>query len=74
MSGDTRKVVGWVLLGLLAFFILINLEDVRINFFWVVKVHMPVALALFIAAGMGAASVFALQFYKKFRRDDKGQP
>lgn len=74
MPADTRKVIAWVILGLLLFFILINLEDVRINFFWLVKIHMPVAFALFLAAAMGAGAVFAFQFFRKYKKDSSDPP
>ncbi len=70
MAADTRKVAGWIILGVLLFFILINLEDVRINFFWIVKIHMPVAFALFLAAALGAGAAFAFQYFRKHRKDD----
>ncbi len=73
MPAQARKIVGWSIVGLLLLFILINLEDARINFFWIVKLHMPVAFVLFIAAAMGAGAVYALQFIKKYKKEEGGE-
>lgn len=74
MTADARKIAGWVLVGILLFFILINLEDVQINFFWVMKLRMPVAFALFLAAALGAGAVFTFQFIRKFKKDPPDPP
>jgi uncharacterized integral membrane protein len=71
MAPEHRKIAGWILLGILLFFILINLADVQINFFWIVKVHMPVAFALFLAAALGATALYGIQFYRKHKKDDE---
>jgi uncharacterized integral membrane protein len=74
MSAEHRKIVGWVLLGLLLFFILINLEKVPINFFFVADVKLPVAFVLFLSAAMGAGAVYAFQFIRKYKKDGAEPP
>ena len=74
MGADTRKIAGWVLLGTLLFFILINLEPVEVNFFFILRVKMPVAFVLFVAASMGAGAVYAFQFIRKYKKDPGDSP
>ena len=69
MPPKVRKIVGWSLVGLLALFILLNLESVPINFFFVVRSHMPVAVVIFLSAAMGAGAVYAFQFLRTYRKD-----
>ena len=69
MPPQTRKIVGWSLVGLLALFILINFRTVEINFFFLVRVQLPLALILFLSAAMGAGAVLALNYIKDLRKD-----
>jgi uncharacterized integral membrane protein len=71
MAPEHKKIAGWILLGILLFFILINLEPVEVNFFFVLRVKMPVAFVLFVSAAMGAAAVYGIQFYRKHRKEDE---
>jgi uncharacterized integral membrane protein len=69
MPPQVRKIVGWSLLGLLGLFIILNLERVTINFWWLAEVRLPVAVVLFLAGGMGAGAVLALQYFRDHRKD-----
>ena len=69
MSPQTRKIVGFSLLGLLGLFILINFSYVEINFFFLVRVRLPLALILFLSAAAGAGAVLALNYIKDLRKD-----
>ena len=69
MPPQTRKIVGWSLVGLLALFILINFRTVEINFFFLVRVQLPLALILFLSAAAGAGAVLALKYIKDLRKD-----
>jgi uncharacterized integral membrane protein len=69
MPANIRKIVGWSLVGLLALFILINFSMVEINFFFLIRVRLPLALILFLSAAMGAGAVLALNYIKDLRKD-----
>ena len=59
-----RPSVGFVLLGLLLLFIVLNLDSVDINFFWIRQTRMPLAFVIFFSAAMGAMAVLALKAFK----------
>jgi uncharacterized integral membrane protein len=69
MPLQARKIIGWSLVGLLALFILINFRVVEINFFFLIRVQLPLALILFLSAAMGAGAVLALKYIKDLRKD-----
>ena len=69
MAPEHRKIAGWTLLGILLMFILINLEPVEVNFFFILRVKMPVAFILFVSALMGAGALYGIQYYRKHKQD-----
>lgn len=69
MPPQARKIIGWSLVGLLALFIVINFRIVEINFFFLIRVNLPLALVLFLSAATGAAAVLALNYIKDLRKE-----
>ena len=65
-----RPATGFVLLGLLLLFTLLNLNYTEINFFFIVR-PVPVAFVIFFSAGLGAMSVLALKAFKTTRKKEK---
>ena len=74
MPPQTRKIVVWSLVGLLALFIVINFEVIEINFFFIVKIRLPLALILFLSAAAGAGAMFALSYIKDLRKEKPPVP
>ena len=56
-----RHVFAWILVALLAIFVVSNLDTARINLFWIVTAEMPVSLAILAAGilGFGAGELFS---------------
>ena len=65
-----RPVTGFVLLGLLLLFTLLNLNYTEVNFLFIVR-SVPVAFVIFFSAGLGAMSVLALKAFKTTRKEKK---
>ena len=71
MLEKPKRWLGWGLLGLLLFFILINLGMVPVNCFFIAEVRMPVAFVVIFSALIGAGAVHFLKFLRKAKRDPK---
>ena len=63
-----RPAIGFILLGLLLLFVVLNLQSTDINFFWIMQTRMPLAFVIFFSAGLGAMSVLALKAFKTTRK------
>lgn len=64
-----RQYLPWILIGLLVFFILLNLNNARVNFFYIVRADMPVAFVIIFSAVLGAFSVHFMRMVKKKKKD-----
>ncbi len=69
MPPQARKILGWSLLGLLGLFILLNFRFVQVNFFYVLRVELPLAIVIFLSASMGAGAILALSFIQELKKD-----
>jgi uncharacterized integral membrane protein len=65
-----RLVVGWVLLGVLLLFIVLNLKSVDVQFL-IMEVKMPTAFVILLSAGLGAGAVYAFQYFKSAKREPR---
>lgn len=61
-----RKLLAFLLLALLAAFVLFNLDPARVWFF-VGKVEMPVGIVVLISAALGAAAALLLGLLRRSR-------
>ena len=59
-----RPAIGFILLGLLLLFTVINRAPTHINFFWILQTDMPLAFVIFFSSALGAMAVLALKAFK----------
>lgn len=69
-----RQIVAWTLVGILVLWIVVNFKSVPVHLLIFGEIYMPVAFVIILSAGAGAGAVFALQFYKKFKKGDEPPP
>jgi len=60
-----RAALGWIAVGALVLFIILNRATVPVNFWFAAEIKAPIALIVMGSAGMGAVAVYMLQAYRR---------
>jgi len=67
MPVPARKIIGWSLIALLLTFIVLNFHYVKVRFL-IFTVELPTAFLIFGSAALGGGAVYALRYWKDFRK------
>ncbi len=68
---SARQILGWIVVTLLAVFVVFNLQDARIWFFGI-RISMPIGLVVIFSAVMGAGATILFARLRK-QRSAKGK-